>query len=214
MANDFLALSISEKQPGTGKFNVIAMDTFRYRLYPIRLKKNEIISSDGRIIWDVGRITTAESVEMESESTTDSRNFECVVKNCRLSDEPVNLKRILEENSTDYQDFLNSPNMRFAIVKAREVLSIQLEKRTEDERPTCRIRVSFGSYNDKLLNKDYRWVNYWLWQYDHCSEAQLEENCSRYLQLLNRRGKTLYLILYRHYFKNGPQKWIAGMHWL
>ena len=214
MAFDFLTLSMTEKQPGAESFNVIAIEVSSYQLHPIRLGKNEIISEDGKIIWDIGRITTAETAYLDSEHVSDPRNAECLVTNCSLSDQKVKLKRILDDNITPISQFIDYPDIRFAIVKASDVLDIILEKSDEDPRPKCRLQVSFGNSSYTLLNKDYRWVNYWVWQYAQNDEERLEENKRRYLQLLNRRGKSLYLILYRHYYQTHPAVWIAGMHWL
>ena len=214
MTRKFLALSISEKQPESERFNVIAMETSEYQMYPIRLEKNDIIDRDGIIIWDLGRITSAESVVRYNEPGQDPRNTEFLATNCCLTDEKVFLKRMLEENLTDITEFYNSPGMRFAIVKARGVLDIQLQKTGSNARPICRMQVSCGESSYPLLNKDYRWVNYWLWKYAQESEEQLEDDRNRYLQLLNRRDKSLYLILYRHFYAERSEVWIAGMHWL
>ncbi len=217
MEYSFLSLAMTETKPGTGDFNVIAMDMHSYKLIPIKLSKNEIITPGGQVIWDVGRITVVDRVQRYVNYETDPRNVVYVASNCRLSEEGVNLKRILEENISSADVFYSSPSGRFAIVKVNDVSQLLVERRSIEAMPQCKMTVSISGSKrayKTLLNKDYRWVNYWLWKYDQENNGGLEADYNRYVQILNRRGKTLYLILYRHYFRQDNRIWIAGMHWL
>ena len=63
----------------------------------------------------------------------------------------------------------------------------------------------------KFTNKDYRWINYWDFIYEN---SNFIEKKHKYINLFNSKNKTLYLIIYRHKFKDKDTNWIVGMHWL
>ena len=126
------------------------------------------------------------------------------------------LKTVLESKSTNPEHFFSNRNVDYAIVRVSNVKDITVE---EDEYGTLksRIKVSINglplSRNvDPLLNKDFRWIKYWsrIYKMDTIAEKK-----SQYIKLLNKKSKTLYLLLYRHTFPNGQRRyWIVGMHWL
>ncbi len=216
MAYRLLSLALSETRPGLGEFNVIALEMSKYNIIPIKLKRTEIVNPSGDIVWDLGRITVAEDIDRDPFIL--GRNTVYITSNCRLSNETVNLSSILNEYSTvDVEDFFRKNTERFAIVKVKEVSSIQLK--TDDissVKSKLDIYIQGIDRSITLLNKDYRWVKYWQWEVQQKSNDQIRADMQRYANLLNRKDKKLYLILYRHFFEKGNtiETWIAGMHWL
>lgn len=216
MAYRLLSLALSETRPRLGEFNVIALEMSKFNIIPIKLKKTEIVTPSGDIVWDLGRITVAE--EIERDPFILGKNTVYITNDCRLSNETVNLPSILNEYSTvDVEDFFKKKTERFAIVKVKEVSNIQLK--TDDisnVKSKLDIYIQGADRSITLLNKDYRWVQYWQWQVQQKSTDHIRIDMQRYANLLNRKDKKLYLILYKHYFEkdNTIETWIAGMHWL
>ena len=82
------------------------------------------------------------------------------------------------------------------------------------EKSYMRVKIDGDKQERTLLNKDYRWVEYWKWICSKSNEELLDAKRSKYMKLFNDPSKTLYLILYRRKFPNKYWYWIAGMHWL
>lgn len=216
--NRYLSLALSETTPGTGKFNLIAMDMDRYELVPLSLQKSEIITPGGEIFWDLGRMTAVGKSDKCTEKRTDPRNVSVKPQECHLLPDSVNLRGLLEENLSDATQFFmdHSPENRFAIVKASKVVEIRSGHSKYDGTLKCRMKLQLKGLNEtsQLLNKDYRWVKYWQWHDENGTLENQEEISSRYCRLLNDGKKNVYLILYRHFFTKGDMVWIAGIHWL
>ena len=216
MAYRLLSLAISETRPGVGEFNVIALEMSKFDIIPISLRKENIITSSGEIVWDLGRVTIAEDIERDPFSL--GKNTVYKANDCHLSDEAVNLRSLLDEYSTvDIEDYFGNSAERFAIVKVRVVDKILLSPdKTSFFKSRLVVYIQGIAEPKNLLNKDYRWVNYWHWQTQQKNSDQIRTDMLRYANLLNRNDKKLYLILYKHHFEkdNRHEIWIAGMHWL
>ena len=92
-------------------------------------------------------------------------------------------------------------------MRIKEVLSngISILKQFNIEDGTLKAKILLADLLDK--SKEYLMIH---------SDDEIDEKIKQYTKLLNRKSKTLYLILHRHTFKRTGKKmhWIAGMHWL
>lgn len=218
LLTDFLTLAITETQPQTGQFNVIAMEMRSQNIVPIHLDKEQIVSSTGEIFWDIGFVTSVNGSIQRKYLGNDNSPF-VINGSTKFGANRINtLKAIFDAKSTTPQTFFDNDKQRFCILKINKVenLAIYFDKKSETENIKNYLSVYVGgmpAYQNpiSLLNKDYRWINFWIWV---CKNDAFEEKKKKYLKLLNRKDKELYLILYRHHFKTGSQHWIVGMHWL
>lgn len=222
MSYQILSLAIAEMDPRVpGEFTILGMEMKRRSIRPFLLSKEEIIAPNGDVRWDLGRITDVGSVQEYLKEHTNKLNMSYIPSNCRLSEASVDLHQLLEEKKESASDFFTKTNKsRYAIVKVSHVSDITVVPSEKNPHPSCKMVVRFqGASNDEsLLNKDYRWVNYWVRQYEKNNSEQnkalFDESRKRYIALLNSKKKNLYCILYRHFFINNSNIWIAGMHWL
>lgn len=206
--NKLLTLSIAETQPN--HYNIIAMDARTRNLVALSLSRNEIISPEGIIHWDIGKYTKVTELTKEPGSlkniTYRPENFEL------LANEQINLKSVLEDSLSLSEDFFNLKGNNFVILKAKNVADIV--SKTTNGHTNYHMYIVFSdnihAAPRRILNKDYRWVNYW----QRVPKGKFEETKNKYCALFNKPGKDLYLILYRFYFGNGPQEWITGIHWI
>lgn len=214
---DFLTLAISETNPLTKEFNVIAMEMKGQEIVPIELDKEEIVSNTGEIFWDIGFVTAVDG-QIQRKYSNSSGPF-VVSGSTRLKDNNIKrLKSILEAKSTFPQSFFENERIKFAILKINKVDSIYMnsERNGEAEMNKHFLSVYVSGmplYKNpiNLRSKDYRWINYWNWI---CKNDGYDEKKKKYIRLFNQKEKNLYLILYRHNFKTESHYWIAGMHWL
>lgn len=208
--DSFLTLAMSEAKPGQGEFTVVAGKENSGILAPIYLEKSEITSCDGSIYWDIGSVTRADVVKYIPKNT-DTKNVGYKANHPEVIKkyDEYELKNFLLDRVGSYESF-KSNQARFIIVKVKEVKNFNVA--VINGTLKCRMDVVLTGSNDSvsLLNKDYRWVTYW----QHVSDEEKEVCVNRYMTLLNRTDKTLFLILYKHYYSNGPAHWIAGMHLL
>lgn len=209
---NLLTLAITETFPGTDDFNVIALDEKSRNLIALHLKKEDIISEDGKVYWDIGRWTEVSKLQL-TKLDTDPRNRVYIPESSILHDK-ANIKSILEDRTTSSREFMANRGSPYAILKVKKTNEIVVET---DEKGILRCRLAVQFYDNpahpqRLLNKDYRWVKYW----SKVPKEEMTEVKDQYFKLLNRPSKTLYLIVYRHYFKDSacPVPWIVGMHWL
>ena len=222
MSYQILSLAIAEMDPRVpGEFTILGMEMKRKTICPFLLSKEDIIAPNGDIRWDLGRITNVGSVQEYLKEHTNKLNVSYIPSNCSLSESLVDLPQILEEKKESATDFFTVSNKsRYAIVKVSHVNDITVVPSEKYPHPSCKMNVRFqgSSRNESILNKDYRWVNYWVRQYERNNneqnKAQFDESRKRYIELLNSKKKNLYCILYRHFFSDGFNIWIAGMHWL
>ncbi len=215
---EFLTLAITETRPQTGEFNVIAMETRSQNIVPIHLVKEQIVSSEGDVFWDIGFVTSV-SGNMQRKHLGNDNSLFLISGSARLGANKINtFKAICDAKSTTPQTFFDNEKQRFCILKISKVedLSIYVDKESEIENIKHYLSVyvcGMPAYQNpiSLLNKDYRWINFWNWIYKNDA---FDEKKKKYMKLLNRRDKELYLILYRHHFKTSNHHWIVGMHWL
>ena len=209
---EFLTLAIREKDPKKphDNFGVVVMDMNTKKIHSFALEKNEILSKSGDVFWDIGFITKVKDVSQKSDGKLVPSGF-VAIKDARSS-----LKTILESKSINPEHFFSNRNVDYAIVRVSNVKDITVE---EDDYGTMKSRLTVSINGlppskkvDPLLNKDFRWIKYWsrIYKMDAVAEKK-----GQYIKLLNKKSKTLYLLLYRHTFSTGKKLyWIAGMHWL
>lgn len=215
---EFLTLAITETTVNTGKFNVIAMETKSQQIIPFGLNKEQIISSSSETFWDIG-FTTIVTQKPEREYTGNDNSPFIIRGAVTLGANKINtLKGILDAKATSGTFFFENEKLRFCVLKVSRVENVSIHLDNNSEQKNLKHYLSVNIYGMpayknpvSLLNKDYRWINFWNWIY---SNSAYDEKKKKYIKLLNRRDKELYLILYRHNFKNGSKYWIVGMHWL
>lgn len=217
---EFLTLAITETVMNSGKFNVIAMEMQSHQIVPLGLQKEDIISSGGEVFWDIGFTTVTQdmpkrkytSYNISSENSPFMITGAVTLQRNRVAD----LKSILEAKAINPRAFFENQKHQFAIVKVEKIEELRIsEDKNKDEVKhymTARI-VGLPAHQNPLAlrNKDFRWISFWNWV--HRMQLNSEKK-NKYMSLLNRQEKDLYLILYRHNFTSGPQHWIVGMHWL
>lgn len=216
---EFLTLAITETTVNTGKFNVIAMETKSQNIVPFGFNKEHIISETGEVFWDIGFTTIVGERPKRKYTNNDSSPF-VLNGSAELNQNKISsLKSILDAKSASGLEFFENEKLKFCVLKVSKVENINCKIDNSGTVENIKHYLSFyvnGLSVDKspisILNKDYRWKNYWNWIY---ANDNYEEKKKKYLKLLNRRDKNLYLILYRHTFKTGEtSNWIVGMHWL
>lgn len=208
---EFLTLAIQEKDPSKPQddFGVVVMDMQSKRIHSFILEKNEIVSPSGEIFWDIGFITRVKDVDKKADGKLIPSGY------VDKKDATSALKNILELKSTNPEQFFKNLNIDYAIVRVSNVSDITVEEK--DGKMQSRITITINGLPVEcgpihLLNKDFRWIKYWRHIY---KIDAVKEKKRQYIKLLNRKNKTLYLLLYRHNFYNGKKlHWIVGMHWL
>lgn len=209
--NEYLTLAIRETNPFKPKsdFEILVMDKETRKIQSFELKKDEIVAANGEVFWDIGFVTMVRSVREVSGGLKPSGFM-------RIYDASTKLKSLLDTATISSSRFFTNTSEKFAVVKVDKVLNISCG---ENDRGIfqSRIKVKLNGVptrekEQELLNKDYRWLKYW----QHIKKVEkTDEKIAQYLSLLNKSDKDLYLILYRHTFKNKRKMhWIAGMHWL
>lgn len=212
-----LTMSIAEGKPGSDSFEINCLNlgkTFAAPIYSFSMTKKQIFDANGDPLWDLGKITKVTQI-LAPKAKASNPVYQAAGDIRLVEEKPVTmeiLKRYLAENLSDYGAFKRDLSQNFAIVKVRHVNTIETEEEEKQYRAQ-RMYLDFDDdhRNEKLLNKDYRWVHYWR----QIPEDILWEKQASYAKTLNEPGKDLYLILRRFTFRNGIRKfWISGMHWL
>ena len=213
---EFLTLAITETDPIQDEFSVIAMEVKAKQLTKFDLRKMDIVSNQGEIFWDIGFTTFAKEIVYPSFGN----NYKQTVAGVSLGENRLSeLKNILEAKSTDPKSFFDNEKVQFTIVKVSKIEDMTKylnTKKCSEGILQFYLKVYIKGLPDyqnsiSILNKDYRWKKYW----NHiCNKNIYEEKKSQYLSLLNRKNKSIYLILYRQQFKENTWFWISGIHWL
>lgn len=205
----YITLAIRETNPNN--FAVLALDVKQDEIRSFALKHAEIIDKSGRVFWDIGKETEVEEV---SHDVCRNGNVEWhAAGRVKLGkDKTRELKQIFEKKSVRCPSFFKNNDEKFAVAKVIELVDISVEP--GGEKSYMRVKIDGDKQERTLLNKDYRWVEYWKWICSKSNEELLDAKRSKYMKLFNDPSKTLYLILYRRKFPNKYWYWIAGMHWL
>lgn len=212
MTTELITLSITETIPGTGGFSVIAMETGSQNIISLNLRKEQIISNQGEIFWDIGFITKVKDIRKNAVSYA---NPTYTATGTSIGANKINaLKSIFEAKANSPQEFFDNEKLQFAIIKTTKVNDITVRQQDEVLKHYLSATVScMPAYRNPMffLNKDYRWINFWNFIY---RSSEFENKKKKYLKLLNRKDKSQYFILYRHHFRENSNLWISGMHWL
>lgn len=212
---ELITLAITETFPNTDEFSVVAYDVKSKNILSFDLVRDQIVSTNGEVMWDIGFTTFVDEIRIR-ESKYGNEMYEAF--KVKLANNSIDLlKKILEAKVLNGDKFFVNTKERYAIVKVNEVEDISIDKKTESKGGQInkyRIKANITCLKEakEFLNKDYRWVHYWNWI---IKNSEFENKRKKYLDLLNRKDKELYFILYRHKFQgNSSRYWISGMHWL
>lgn len=208
---EFLTLGISEKRPGNNEFSVIAMDLRNKTFTKFDLDKSDIISDTGEVFWDIGFTTYVNDITHPNKYTQLAAGVN--PGSYRIKD----LKSILEAKSANPRDFFENTNLDYSVVKVAGVEDMTLKMGNDGYgkdvlKSYMKVNISgISAYENSkvILNKDYRWLKYWNYVYE---SNKFNEKKIQYMHFLNCKKKNIYLILYRHKFKNNCNHWIVGMH--
>lgn len=215
-----LTLSMAEGFPGSTKFEInclnFAEKKWKGKMFSFEMTKQSIFTSDGKPVWDLGKITLVENYYLKAESIQ-NQIYKTIGK-CQLLEKKVVtkeiLKRALDENLVPYSVFKRDKTLHYAIIKPRRIISIDQDPASKQRYRKQRLTVDFDDNHrqEKILNKDYRWVHYWR----QIPEDVIYTKQNMYEKMFNEPGKDLYLIVRKFYYGNQqfPRYWISGMHWL
>lgn len=209
---EIISLAISEMRPGLGDFKIIGARVKDRTLLSMNLSKSEIIDEFGNINWDIGLVT--EVTDMKN-SFDYNRNVLVKVSGCRPKIYDFKLmKEILKDKSINGTSFFESKTITFSVIEPKLITDISCSNDGNGFGPKHYLSIVLkGNHSTarKLLNKDFKWVHFWNWIFE---TGKYEQRKEHYKNLLNRQDKKLFLILYRHNFRDNTSYWIAGMHWL
>lgn len=210
MSKLLLTLAIKEMKPKSNKFLVVVLELNENKIVSIPLKREEIVDQQGTVYWDIGFLTSVEDYRVHNEYGEEQLE---IIGRPELRKNRINdLKGNFEKRAEKAQEFFLNPNSKYAIAKVKRVTQIyERNERNYLKVDFTHIVPAIGT-GVELLCKDYKWVKYWTWVN---KQGKTEEAINRYMNLLNSRNKDLYVLLYRHKFKDGRQMyWVSGMHWL
>jgi hypothetical protein len=206
---NLLTLAMSETKPNTGEFKVVTYSLDENKFYSMEISTRDFKTPEGKIIWDIGAVTFAEKLELESGYQGNTKykasgRIEFVKHYTRRE-----LVDFFEKKKMFLSEFYSNKDKDYGIIKVDELDKIH---KPEIE-PVFKNYIEFTAQGSekKCLNKDFRWVNYWK---SASRTGKLDDKIKYFEDLFNRQDKKIYLILYRHMFTNGPQRWIVGFHWL
>jgi hypothetical protein len=211
---EFLTLAITETDPVRKDFSVLAMDVKTKDITIFNLKKEDIVSIQDEVFWDIGFTTFVEEVIYPS------NNNNRTVSGVKFGKYMMNrLRNILEAKSTNPDEFFKNESIDYRIVKVLKIDDIitktDSENYGEDVRKHYLKVYIFGRSTQlnpsKILVKDYRWIKYWNYV---ISSSEYNIKKDKYLKLFNNKNKTIYFIFRRMKFSSGTHYWIAGIHWL
>lgn len=195
-------LTIGISETFEDKFKIIAIHN-RQRF--VSLDVSEFY--DGKdFLWDNLACTEVEKLV----EPLDSREI-CSVEGRakiigRLS--KIELKNLFSKLKINWNRFKQS-DRTYAVIKVDYVDDISYDYNKNKH------RISFvcgGKEIKNLLNKDYRWIQYWNHYLDL---GRYEEKSKYYKNYLNRLDKEVYVVMYRHRFMDGKTlDWIVGLHCL
>lgn len=201
--NEYLTISISETSRFQYKVVTVCKQDGRY--YALNITEDQFINNDGSTAWDLFGLTKAQltydrrGLYRPIGSTPKVLNY--------LSKEEM--KVVFNQLEVDLVAFLDEQcQLDYGVVKVDEVLEIH-PPYTTNNRLKQRVRIVSENYESRpLLNKDYKWLNYW----GNVREEQLEEKLTQWHRFLNQEDSSVYAVLYRQQFTHNTEKWICGFH--
>lgn len=210
---ELITLGIAETYPNTDQFTVLAITTDKNNIVSLDLNKDDIITETGKVFWDIAFSTYVDDLEKHT-GTYDNVSY--IPHGVRSGENrQLILKKTLDSLSENIDVFAENTKCRYAVAKATSISDIIL-KIDRDGINRHRIATTIKKWpvhlvQDSILIKDYRWINYWNWAFEN---GVFEEKKKKYIDLYNRKDKTLYYILYRRFYSNKNRYWVSGMHWL
>lgn len=205
----FITLAMTETRKN--QFAVLALDVGSEQIYSFDLEYADIVDKSGRIFWDIGKETEVERVIPVGSSKVNMQ-YHAEGRVVLGRDRTKDLKPIFEKEASVCRLFFYDKNETFAVAKMARLHDLTFVP--DKGKSYMRLEIKGDRREKIMLNKDYRWLEYWKWILGKNNEDLLDEKRNKYIKLFNERSKTLYLILYRHKFAYNSRYWIAGMHWL
>ena len=156
---NLLTLAITESKPNL-EYKVLAMDIECNKFYDMDLKLDEI-SKDNKILWDLGGITSVDRLDLAS-SYNNNLVYKPLgnikfIKSCSRKE----LKDLFKKNSIDLKKFYNE-DITHGIIQIDYLDDISIPGYRDGVFKSY-IKVTAQGYQKRegILNKDYRWLNYW-----------------------------------------------------
>lgn len=198
-----LTVGISETYGN--KFKIIAIhqdEKFNSRFISLDVNK---FHKDGNPTWDNLAFTEVDELIDKSGNgeICQIKGDEKIVDRVSKDD----LKKIFLKHKESWKSFNRNKDKRYTVIKVDYIDNIFYDSKKKNHRMNI---VSNGEEIKDLLNKDYRWIQYWNHYID-----KYEEKSKYYKDYLNKTDKEIYLVIYKHKFKHGGYgRWIVGLHCL
>jgi hypothetical protein len=201
--NEFLTISISET--GRSQYKVVTVCKQDSRFYALNITEDQFVNNNGSIAWDLFGWTKA-NLNYVGRSLYRPVGTTPIVVNYMSKEEMIGF---FEKIKVKLKTFLDVEcHLEYGVIKVDEVLDIQ-PPYTSDNMTKQRVRIVSEKYPSyPLLNKDYKWLNYW----ENVREEQMQEKIEHWHSILNHEDSSVYAVLYRHQFRTSFQKWICGFH--
>lgn len=201
-----LTLAISEMKKNN--FKVIVYDLDNQRFCGLQIHERDF-NYEGEVpSWDLFGVTELENLTPPNRGEFYTPIGKATVKEYYRKKEIVNF---FKRRKISYKRFLNS-NERYGIIKIDMIEKIDMPKRRENNGLYQRVSlITAGQRQRPILNKDYRWLNYW----DNISEDNWQDKLTKWKNYINKRDKEVFAVVNNHTFPDGSKnKWIAGFHCL
>jgi hypothetical protein len=183
----YLTIAISETYRNSNRFKIVYFDLSTNTFAEKDISEKEFFEPNGKPVWDLLHVTEVKDGQ--------ARLVVAYSKN-KVVD-------LFKKNEISVEKFYKS-SLKYGIVK----LSRIKEVKPLDENFQTRIVLRSRGEDRYLLNKDYRWVKYWL----SLNKELYDEKSEQWKDFLN--NNEVYAVMYRHVFKKNGSigRWIAGIH--
>ena len=231
---DLMTLAIAETSKD--KYAIIAVDTESLRFYVVDgLEKEQIVSANNDFYWDIGAVTRISNPQIKGDKIWLKGQYCEMVKPFDRNA----FKKMLKGLSTEKSDFFENKKKPIDVVRFHKVVRIWSDKgwrpttsyiggqmkRSHRLEAYVWAKKSKGRKVDdygvddpsgdyaaiEILNKDFRWVQYWNWI--ESTDGDKEDKRKKYMGMLNAPRFDKFFVMYRFYPKSGKEvEWIGGVH--
>lgn len=197
-------LTLAMSETTSNKFKVILQKITDKSIIDTDLTNQQIKYQNNKY-FDIGCVTEIEKLTIRGALNIIEGKTQIIENKSRRD-----LINLFDLNYNDYITFKRDFSKKYAIIKVDNVLNIEVILKNNN----LKTYIDFvtNGIKEKLLIKDFRWINYWNEMY---KLNKVEECRERYKNILKNSAKAgnLFLIIYRHRFQNGNfNHWIAGLH--
>lgn len=200
--NEYLTISISETR--RFEYKVVTVCKQDSRFYALNITEDQFVNNDGSIAWDLFGWTKA-NLDYIGRGLYRPKGAPPEVVNYMSKEK---MKYFFNQLDVELETFLDDDcQLEYGVIKVNEVREIQ-PPYTSDNMTKQRVQIVSGNTSRTLLNKDYKWLNYW----ENVDEEQIQDKIEHWHRVLNQEDSSVYAVLYRHQFRNNAQKWICGFH--